>query len=74
MTQTQISESARGEVRAIWELLYNHYIVLKGLNSPNITEIATNIRPEGGPWFYGAYPGSFDQLGYGTLLFTLGEE
>ncbi|MFP1756593.1 alginate lyase family protein [Lonsdalea quercina] len=74
VTQTQISERARGEVRAIWELLYNHYIVLKGLNSPNITEIATNIRPEGGPWFYGAYPGSFDQLGYGTLLFTLGEE
>ncbi|WP_094099984.1 alginate lyase family protein [Lonsdalea iberica] len=74
VTQTQISESARGEVRAIWALIYNHYVVLKGLNSPNITEIATKIRPEGGPWSYGAYPGGFDQLGYGTLLFTLGEE
>ncbi|WP_094108966.1 alginate lyase family protein [Lonsdalea iberica] len=74
VTQTQISESARGEVRAVWALIYNHYVVLKGLNSPNITEIATKIRPEGGPWSYGAYPGGFDQLGYGTLLFTLGEE
>ncbi|QPQ24254.1 MULTISPECIES: hypothetical protein [Lonsdalea] len=48
--------------------------MLKGLNSPNITEMASKIRPEGSPWSYGASSGSVDQLGYGTLLFSLGEE
>ena len=32
MNQTVISNSSRGDIRPIWELLYNHYGVLKGLN------------------------------------------
>ena len=71
VTQAIISENARGDVRPIWELLYNHYVVLKGLNAPHITAFAQRVRPEGGGGDYGPNSGGFDQLGYGTLTFSL---
>jgi regulation of enolase protein 1 (concanavalin A-like superfamily) len=48
--------------RPVWELLYNHYVVRKGLRAPNVQAMAQITRPE---------HGSVDHFGYGTLTFTL---
>ncbi|MBB3609574.1 alginate lyase family protein [Rhizobium sp. BK602] len=71
VTQTEISASGRGDERPIWELLYNHYVVLKGQTAPSVTAFASKLRPEGGGGDYGPNSGGYDQLGYGTLTFTL---
>ncbi|NYF79022.1 hypothetical protein HDF17_001309 [Granulicella arctica] len=73
VTQETISPIGRGPGRPIWELLYNHYVVLKRLSSPYITQCANKVRPEGGGGDYGPNSGGFDQLGYGTLTFTLAD-
>jgi len=72
VAQHAISESARGDARPIWELIYNHYVLLKGLSAPNVKVFAERVRPEGGGGDYGPNSGGFDQLGYGTLTFSLG--
>jgi len=71
VTQAVVSEGGRGDVRPIWELLYSHYVVLKGLGAPNIKAFVEKVRPEGGGGDYGPNSGGFDQLGYGTLTFSL---
>lgn len=70
-TQTIISPAGRGDLRPIWELVYNHYVKLKGLPAPYTTRMAEKVRPEGGGGDYGPNSGGFDQLGYGTLTATL---
>ncbi|MFS0724287.1 RICIN domain-containing protein [Paenibacillus sp. 1P07SE] len=67
-TQTVISDSGRYAMRPIWEMLYNHYANRKGLSVPNIAAAAGMTRPEGGP--VSSSPSSFDELGFGTLLYT----
>lgn len=71
VTQDLISNKGRGDTRPIWELLYNHYVVLKGLDAPYISAFAKKIRPEGGGGNYGPNSGGFDRLGYGTLTYIL---
>ncbi|MCD5995711.1 alginate lyase family protein [Pseudomonas sp. CDFA 602] len=71
VTQDVISNKGRGDTRPVWELFYNHYVVLKGLDAPYISALAKNVRPEGGGGNYGPKSGGFDQLGYGTLTYTL---
>ncbi|VVN49854.1 hypothetical protein PS687_00091 [Pseudomonas fluorescens] len=71
--QTVISPDHRGDIRPIWELLYNHYVVLKGLSAPNVKAFAHKVQVEGGGGDYGPNSGGYDQLGYGTLLYSLGE-
>ncbi len=70
-TQTVISPVARGNLRPVWELVYNHYVKRKGLPAPYTTAMAEKVRPEGGGGNYGPNSGGFDQLGYGTLTATL---
>ncbi|VWB61992.1 membrane protein [Burkholderia lata] len=70
-TQPVISPGSRGDTRPIWELLYNHYVVLKKLDAPGVAAYAQRVRPEGGGGDYGSTSGGFDQLGYGTLTYTL---
>ncbi|OJJ95611.1 hypothetical protein ASPACDRAFT_47501 [Aspergillus aculeatus ATCC 16872] len=76
VNQTVISNSSRGDIRPIWELFYNHYGVLKGLNV-TFTEAYRNMvvedgsGAEGGGGDYGTTSGGYDQLGYGTLMYTL---
>jgi len=70
-TQTTISTNSRGNLRPVWELVYNHYVKLKGLAAPYTTKMAKKVRPEGGGGDYGPNSGGFDQLGYGTLTATL---
>ena len=70
-TQTVISDTARGNLRPVWELVYNHYVRLKKLPAPYTTKMAEKVRAEGGGGDYGPNSGGFDQLGYGTLTATL---
>ncbi len=51
--------------------MYNHYVVFKGLYAPNGQMFAQKVRPEGGGGDCGPYSGGYDQLGYGTLTFSL---
>ncbi|WP_256709389.1 RICIN domain-containing protein [Paenibacillus sp. FSL H8-0548] len=67
-TQTVVSDASRNELRPVWEMIYNHYANRKGLSVPNIAARASLMRPEGGP--NTQYPSTFDQLGFGTLLYT----
>lgn len=61
--QSWPSINSRGRVkRPLWELVYNHYVVLKGLHAPNVEAMAKLARPE---------VGNGDHFGYGTLTFTL---
>ncbi|KUL88377.1 hypothetical protein ZTR_04959 [Talaromyces verruculosus] len=76
VTQTVISNNSRGDVRPIWELLYNHYGVLKGLDVTYTKQyrdlvVADGSGAEGGGGDYGTTSGGYDQLGWGTLLYTL---
>lgn len=76
VTQDVISDAQRGGVRPIWELLYNHYGVLKGLNVTWTKKYRDMVvedgdGAEGGGGDYGSTSGGFDQLGHGTLLYTL---
>ncbi|MCC4594510.1 alginate lyase family protein [Xanthomonas campestris pv. phormiicola] len=71
VTQTTLSATARGTIRPEWELLYNHYVVLKGLDAPYVTRFAKKLRAEGGGGDYGSTSGGYDQLGYGTLMYSL---
>jgi hypothetical protein len=71
VTHTAISEAGRGDIRPIWELVYHHYVNRRGLSAPSVAAYAAKVRPEGGGGDYGPNSGGYDQLGYGTLTFTL---
>jgi hypothetical protein len=68
--QTVISSAGRGQDRPVWELLYHHYANRRGLAVPYTKAYAERVRAEGGGGDYGPNSGGFDQLGFGTLLFT----
>ena len=68
--QSVISATGRGELRPIWELIYNHYARRRGLSVPNVAAFAAKVRPEGGGGDYGPNSGGYDQLGFGTLTAT----
>jgi len=42
----------------------------KGLNAPYLSRFVAKVRAEGGG-DYGPNSGGYDQLGYGTLLYSL---
>ncbi|MXV16389.1 RICIN domain-containing protein [Hufsiella ginkgonis] len=66
MSQTVISAAGRGELRPIYEMIYNHYANRMGQPVPNSSARAALHRPEGGP---GGHATTFDQPGYGSLTF-----
>lgn len=66
MSQTVISAAGRGELRPIYEMVYNHYANRMGQSVPNSEARAVLHRPEGGP---GGHATTFDQPGYGSLTF-----
>ncbi|MDR0543104.1 MAG: glycoside hydrolase family 97 catalytic domain-containing protein [Dysgonamonadaceae bacterium] len=59
---TKISDKARGQLRPIFEIAYNHYVSRKRLKMPYTGKVLEKIRPEG---FSGDQPPSF-----GSLLFN----
>lgn len=74
--QTVISPSQRGDICPIWEMYYNEYVVKRGLNAPYVQAYADLTRrngsgAEGGGGNYSPNSGGYDQLGFGTLLYTL---
>jgi hypothetical protein len=76
VTQPEISNASRGDIRPSWELLYSHYGVLKRLPAKYTHKYRNLVRAagngsEGGGGNYGPNSGGFDQLGYGTLLYCL---
>ncbi|OLZ74818.1 Tat pathway signal sequence domain protein [Streptomyces sp. IMTB 2501] len=56
--------------RPIWAVIANHYTRRRDLDAPNVTRIAARTAPEGGGGDYGPNSGGYDQLGFGTLVFT----
>lgn len=70
MSQTVISDASRGNLRPVWEMIYNHYVNRMGLAMPGVAAYASLHRPEGGGGNYGTTSGGFDQLGFGSLTFT----
>ncbi len=67
---TQISDHSRGQIRPVWERVYNHYGVRRGLSVPYTAQFASEVRAEGGGGDYGSTSGGYDQLGFGTLTCT----
>ncbi|MBN1361100.1 MAG: glycoside hydrolase family 97 catalytic domain-containing protein [Sedimentisphaerales bacterium] len=63
----RISSRGRGNLRAVYEMVYNHYVNRVGLEAPYTQKAAERVRPEG--------PGrpSADHPGFGTLLFSRAE-
>jgi hypothetical protein len=70
VTQKAISPVGRGGDRPEWEMIFNHYVNLKGLSAPYSALFAEKVRPEGGGGDYDRNSGGYDQLGYGTLTFS----
>ena len=62
--QYWISANYRGRLSncEFYELLYNHYAVVKGRKVPEVERFAKLLRPEGG---------NADLMGYGTLTHTI---
>lgn len=70
----EIGSSGRGNVRPMWAMIYQHYTNIKQVpaSSTKYTLLAVgSVQPEGGGGDYGSTSGGFDQLGFGTLLYTL---
>lgn len=67
---TAISASSRGTVRPMWAMVYNHFVKIKGLTATYTGLGVRSTQPEGGGGDYGGDSGGFDQLGFGTLLFS----
>jgi len=68
-TLTTVSAVGRGEIRPAWELVYNFYKT-KGITAKYTKMFADKLRPEGGGSHYGPNSGGYDQLGFGTLMFS----
>lgn len=66
----EISDAGIGGKRPVWELIYNHYVKRKGVPSPFVEMAARIHRPEGGGGNYSPNSGGYDQLGFGTLLYS----
>lgn len=64
--QTNLGGSSRGNNRPCWDLIYNHYVNIKGLAAPWSEQYAERNRPDGGGSNYGG-GGGYDQLGFTTL-------
>ncbi len=60
-----ISEEGRGNFRPVFEMIYNHYVIRKGLTAPHTTEVIKQMRPETDG------PRPADQPGFGTLTFSI---
>jgi hypothetical protein len=67
---TVVASAERGALRPSWELVYNHYVKVKGLKATYTQQFAEKVRPEGGGGNYGPNSGGFDQLGFGTLMYS----
>lgn len=70
VTDTVFSTIGQGNSRPIWSMIYNHYVNRKGFDAPYCKKFVDLTQPEGGGGSYGSSSGGYDQLGYGTLVYT----
>lgn len=75
----QISNASRGATRPTWELLYSHYVQIKGLDAPWMTEYLNYTLTgyggfEPGAGTAGENSGYYDGLGWGSLLYHMDAE
>lgn len=76
VSYTVVSLASRGAYRPTWELLYAHYVQIKGVEAP-WTELYKNYTVksmggfEGGAGSWGEGSGHYDGLGWGSLLYHL---
>ncbi|KAF4273781.1 hypothetical protein CNMCM8812_007002 [Aspergillus fumigatus] len=76
---TELSSASRGAMRPTWELLYNHYVTIKGMDAPWTTKFLNESLnyyggAEGGAGSWGEGSGHYDGLGWGSLLHRLDRE
>ncbi|KAL3442103.1 chondroitin AC/alginate lyase [Aspergillus insuetus] len=79
VSYTDISAASRGATRPTWELLYAHYVQIKGLAAPWTTAYRNNTLESFGGLFekgigYGEGSGHYDGVGWGTLLYRLEDD
>lgn len=65
------NDASRGNRRPIWERLRSHYIKRKGMTARYLNMAANIHATEGGGGNFGSTSGGFDDLGFGTLLYSL---
>ncbi|KUI56340.1 hypothetical protein VP1G_03695 [Cytospora mali] len=75
---SEISSASRGATRPTWELLYSHYVQIKGLEAPWTTEYLNYTVNnyggfEPGAGSLGEGSGRYDGLGWGSLLYHMDE-
>ncbi|ROW00095.1 hypothetical protein VSDG_03573 [Cytospora chrysosperma] len=73
---SQISNASRGATRPTWELLYSHYVQIKGLDAPWTTKYLNyTVNSYGGfepgAGSLGEGSGRYDGLGWGSLLYHM---
>ncbi|KAF7126147.1 hypothetical protein CNMCM5793_002569 [Aspergillus hiratsukae] len=78
VSYTEISSASRGAMRPTWELLYSHYVMIKGMDAPWTTLFLNQSLnyykgAEGGAGSWGEGSGHYDGLGWGSLLYHLDE-
>lgn len=69
-----VSDNSRGTVRPMWSAAYFHYAKIKKVAESEARYTALGVQttlPEGGGGDYGPNSGGFDQLGFGTLMYSL---
>lgn len=67
---TVANDASRGNQRPIWERVRAHYITKKGHTARYIKMAADMHNAEGGGGDFGPNSGGFDDLGFGTLMYT----
>lgn len=60
----KISAIGRGNLRPVYEMVWNHYQNRRGISAPFTRQAAERLRPEGAGF-------AADHPGFGTLLFSL---
>ncbi|HTN19722.1 MAG TPA: alginate lyase family protein [Pelobium sp.] len=70
-TYTAISDASRGISRPMWTAPYFHYTRIENMKAPYTLMGVNQTSPEGGGRDYGTTSGAFDQLGFGTLMYTV---
>ncbi|OQE81588.1 hypothetical protein PENNAL_c0040G08595 [Penicillium nalgiovense] len=78
VSYTEVSSASRGAIRPTWELLYNHYVMMKRMDAPWTTLYLNNTLDyydgaEGGAGSWGEGSGHYDGLGWGSLLYRMDE-
>lgn len=68
-TEATIAAGGRGGFLPFFELIYNHYVNVKGIAAPYCKMVADQMRPEDRPHTE-IHPSQVDWLGLGSLTYT----